>query len=137
MTDRRCFLSHFVLCLAIAGGGFFAYMKGVPQAIYAADESMVTSLIFAAFLGSAAWLGVSSWRMDSRGVHFGHLATEISVMLGLLGTTIGLSLQAKALIGGSAAFGPLATSLFATMSGIAAALALRVMTFNLELGLRK
>ena len=57
-------------------------------------------------------------------------------MAGLVGTAIGLSLQAKALAGGSTSFTALATSLFTSACGVSAAL-LAVMTFNLEAGIRR
>ena len=56
-------------------------------------------------------------------------------MAGFVGTAIGLSLQAKALAGGSTSFTALATSLFTTACGGVAAALIAVMTFNLEAGI--
>ena len=58
-------------------------------------------------------------------------------MLGLFGTAFGLSLQAKALAGGSTSFAALATSLYCTAAGVLGALLVAVLTFNLEQGIRR
>ena len=137
MIDRKTFLSHFVICLAIAGGVSFAYMKGVPQAVYAADESMMTSVIALLFVTSTTRLGYDAWWLDREGPAWGHLTVRLSVMAGIVGTAVGLSLQAKSLIGGSAAFGPLATSLYTTVTGATSAILLELMTFNLEAGIKR
>jgi hypothetical protein len=152
---RLTFLSHFVLCLSCTGLAFFAWVNGVPQMIWANDMSMMTSVIGALFVGSAAWLGCQAWRVgepisnDSGrpGVpssfaflpssDFGHLAERLCVMAGFVGTAIGLSLQAKSLAGGATSFTALATSLFTTASGGTAAAFIAIMTFNLEAGVRK
>lgn len=58
-------------------------------------------------------------------------------MLGLFGTAFGLSLQAKALSAGAAAFTPLATSLYCTASGVLGALIIATLTYNLEQGIKR
>jgi preprotein translocase subunit SecG len=144
------FLSHFVICLAVAAIAFFAAANGVPQTIWADDLSRMTSVIAALFVGASIYLGWQAWRADERdevsdenatsfAVHpdFGHLAERLSVMAGFVGTAIGLSLQAEALAGGSTSFSALATSLFTTACGGVAAAILAVMTFNLEAGMRR
>jgi hypothetical protein len=154
-VSRLTFLSHFILCLACAGLTFFAWVNGVPQIIWANDVSMMTSVIGALFVGSAAWLGWQAWRIgepmsDDRGPsgapspfaflpssHYGHLAERLCVMAGFVGTAIGLSLQAKSLAGGATSFTALATSLFTTASGGVAAAFIAIMTFNLEAGVRR
>ena len=143
--QRQTFLSHFVICLAVAAAAFFAAINGVPQTIWTSDMSMMTSLIAALFVGAAIYLGWQAWRLEasSRQRHsavdssFGHLAERLSVMAGFVGTAIGLSLQAKALAGGSTSFTALATSLFTTACGGVAAALIAVMTFNLEAGIRR
>jgi len=141
--QRLTFLSHFVICLAIAAAAFFATVNGVPQRIWADDMSMMTSLIAALFVGAALYLGLQAWRVGDRGVRpepsadFGHLAERLCVMAGFVGTAIGLSLQAKALAGGSTSFLALATSLFTTATGGVSAALIAVMTFNLEAGIRR
>ncbi len=155
MRNRLTFLSHFVICLGVTATAFFAWLNGVPQTIWREDLSMMTSVIAALFVGTAVRLGWQAWQCDSaswlwasaalRGeraqLHidaaFGHLAERLCVMAGLAGTTIGLSLQAKALMSGSASFGALSTSLFTTASGVTAAALIAVLTFNLENGIRR
>jgi hypothetical protein len=154
-VSRLTFLSHFVLCLACAGLAFFASVNGVPQIVWANDMSMMTSVIGTLFVGSAAWLGWQAWRIgepilddiERSGARssftflpsseYGHLAERLCVMAGFVGTAIGLSLQAKSLAGGATSFTPLATSLFTTASGGTAAALIAIMTFNLEVGVRR
>jgi hypothetical protein len=154
-VPRLTFLSHFVLCLACVGLAFFACVNGVPQMIWANDMSMMTSVIGALFVGSAAWLGWEAWRIeepmsnDKRWTcasvpyafppssDYGHLAERLCVMAGFVGTAIGLSMQAESLAGGATSFTALATSLFTTASGGTAAALIAIMTFNLEAGIRK
>ncbi len=143
---RITFLSHFTICLAFAAGAFFAVVNGLPQTIWANDQSMMTSVIAALFVGSASYLGWLAWLADSSAcpadggsvsADFGHLAERLSVMIGFVGTAVGLSLQAKALAGGSASFGALATSLFTTACGGVSAALLAIMTYSLEVGIRR
>ena len=155
-VPRLTFLSHFIICLACAGLAFFAWVNGVPQTIWANDMSMMTSVIGALFVGSAVWLGWQAWRIDGPtsdgrertdialivyvlppSSDFGHLAERLCVMAGFIGTAIGLPLQAKSLAGGATSFAPLATSLFTTASGGTAAALIAIMTFNLEVGIRR
>jgi hypothetical protein len=143
---RLTFLSHFVICLAIGSATYFAVVNGVPQTIWADDLSHMTSVIAVLFVGASIYLGWQAWIVDDASSSsavprpspdFGHLAERLSVMAGFVGTAIGLSLQAKALAGGSASFTALATSLFTTACGGASAALLAVMTFNLEAGIRR
>jgi hypothetical protein len=154
-VPRLTFLSHFVLCLACAGLAFFASANGVPQIIWANDMSMMTSLIGVLFVASAAWLGWQAWQIGDPMLDvktrssapssfaflpspdYGHLAERLCVMAGFVGTAIGLSLQAKSLAGGATSFTPLATSLFTTATGGTAAALIAIMTFNLEVGVRR
>ena len=146
--QRLTFLSHFLICLAVAAAAFFATINGVPQMVWADDMSMMTSVIAALFGGAAVFLGVQAWRVGdpekdgawlpgTPSADFGHLAERLCVMAGFVGTAIGLSLQAKALAGGSASFVALATSLFTTATGGVSAAVIAVMTFNLEAGIRR
>lgn len=153
---RPTFTAHVVICLTVAGVAFFATANGVPQLIYANDASMMTSVIAALFLGTACSLGRQAWvaddppryfgldaygrRVDTKysvSADFGHDAERWAVMLGFVGTAIGLSLQAKSLAGGATSFTALATSLFTTASGGTAAILISVMTRNLESGIRR
>jgi len=137
---RLTFLSHFVIWLAVGSAVFFATINGVPQTIWADDLSRMTSVIAVLFVGASIYLGWQAWLADDgrqTSSDFGHLAERLSVMAGFVGTAIGLSLQAKALAGGSTSFTALATSLFTTACGGASAALLAVMTFNLEAGIRR
>src|ERR1700757_595092 len=115
---RLTFLSHFVICLAVASVAFFAALNNVPQTIWNDDLSHMTSVIALLFIGASIYLGRQAWIAGgaaSAGPQppspdFGPLAERLSVMAGFVGTAIGLSLQAKALAGGSASFTALATS---------------------------
>lgn len=44
MPKHLTFLSHVVICLAIAAAAFFAWINGVFGAVYRNDASMMTSL---------------------------------------------------------------------------------------------
>ena len=67
----------------------------------------------------------------------GHLSERLCVIAGFVGTAIGLSLQAKSLSGGTTSFTALATSLYTTASGGTAAALIAILTFNLEVGIRR
>jgi hypothetical protein len=152
---RLTFLSHFVICLACGALAFFAFANGVPQTIFANDQSMMTSVIGMLFLGSAACLGREAWLVEEQRTEdagpigdpssvlrspssdYGHLAERLCVMAGFVGTAIGLSLQAKALAGGATSFTALATSLFTTATGGTAATVIAILTFNIEAGIRR
>lgn len=135
---RLTFLSHFVICLACVALVFFAAVNGVPQMIFSVDQSMMTSVIAALFVGAAVYIGWLAWNVSATtDTGFGHLAERLAVMIGFVGTAMGLSLQAKALAGGSASFEALATSLFTTMCGGVAAALIAVMTYSLEAGVAR
>ena len=138
MKDRRCFLTHFVLCLGIAAGAFLASIAGLPKMIWEADASHMTSAIAALFVVAALRLGWQAWTIDGKtSTTFGHLAVRLSPMLGILGTAVGLSMQATSLASGATSFVALATSLYTTACGMLAALLLEILTHNLEAGVEK
>lgn len=137
---RLAFLSHFVICLAVAGASFFAWINGVFQTIWVNDLSMMTSVIAVLFVGTALGLGWQAWHVDTAPettAEFGHLAERLSVMAGFVGTAIGLSLQARSLAGGATSFTALATSLYTTACGGAAAALIAILTYSLEAGIRR
>jgi len=156
MTGRLTFLSHFVICLACAGGAFFAWSRGIPQSVYAGDMSMMTSVIAALFVGTALILGRQAWlagdapvflgldhsgrRIDGRSkldTDFGYLAAELSLIIGVIGMAMGLAMQGKAIAaGGTAIFAAWATQLSATIAGCIACALILLMTFNLERGIK-
>lgn len=155
MRGRVTFLSHFVLCLACAGASFFAWQRGIPQAVYAGDMSMMTSVIGALFVGTAVWLGWQAWEADTVweddpdfgdipaplpnvNPDFGYLAAELSLIIGVIGMAMGLAMQGKAIAaGGTAIFAAWATQLSATITGCVACAIILVMTFSLERGLKQ
>jgi hypothetical protein len=140
--DRRCFLQHFVICLAVCAAAFFAIDYQIPQMIWNGDVSKMTSLIGALFLVSSLYLGSLCWQLSratiasiEKRAEFGWFAAETCVQLALVGTTIGLIMQAKTLVSGTAGLLPLSTSLLTTAVGISASVILRVMAFNLNVGI--
>ena len=138
---RRTFLGHWIICLVCAAAFAFAYAYGIPQLIWASDQSYMTSAIAALVVGAAIWLGRQAWLIDEphkegdwpRG-DFGHEAQLLAPALGMLGTVIGLSMQAKALVAGAAGLGALSTSLFTTGAGIAGFIIIKILTYNFECG---
>ena len=142
-VTRLAFLSHFVLCLAMAAGAYFAWRAGVVQTVWTTDLSMMTSAIAALFVGTAVWLGWQAWLADCFidphrvSAEFGHLAERLAVIFGFVGTAIGLSLQAHSLAGGATSFQALATSLYTTFTGGAAAAGIAIITYSLEQGIKR
>jgi drug/metabolite transporter (DMT)-like permease len=132
--SRQPFLRFFAILLAIIAALTCATNAGVPQAVWRADQSMMTSAIGLLFLMAVARIGFSAWHGgDWRSVEFGHLAVRLSVLCGLFGTSLGLSLQAHSLATeGVAALGALSTSLYTTAAGIVSAALLEILTYNLE-----
>lgn len=156
MLKRPTFLTHFAFCLALVAGGWFAWMKHVPQAIYANDVSMMTSVILGILLYAVGYLGWQAWKTDAEMTYlgldgyrrlrevrvdvdpdYGHFSERIAVMSGFVGTAIGLSMQAVALSSGASSFGALATSLYTTASGGVAAILIAIMTRNVERGVKR
>ena len=131
---RQPFLRFYACHLAIVAGFVHGCRDGAPQAVWRADQSMMTSAIAALFALAVVRIGVSAWGGgDWRTVEFGHLAVRLSVMFGFVGTALGLSMQAHALATeGAAALGALSTSLFTTATGGVSAAILEVLTYNLE-----
>src|SRR6185312_8132554 len=159
---RKTFVAHWIICLVCLGVFSFAWRYGVPQLIWASDASYMTSAIAALVVGTAIWLGWQAWHVDSpspaqifglrpsiwkegapmRGgplpnADFGQEAQLLAPALGMLGTVIGLSMQAKALVAGAASLGALSTALFTTGVGIAGFIVLKVLTLNLEAGIKR
>jgi hypothetical protein len=142
----------------MAGMAYYAWATGAIVMIWETDQSMMTSAIAVLLVGTMVSLGIKCWAIDHvaefearvmakhpdakavsqlDGADSGHLAERLAVMAGFVGTAIGLSMQAKALAGGSTSFVALATSLFTTASGGTAAGLIAIMTFNLETGIKR
>jgi len=125
------FLTEFTIVLACMGGAAFAWQVGLLQAIWAADESYMTSAIAALFVVTCAVIMRSAWA--ERDSSFGHVAEGAFPLLGGLGTAYGISMQAEALAtNGMASAGALKTVFFATMAGFAASFIVKWMTYFLE-----
>lgn len=71
------------------------------------------------------------------GSSFGHYAKEASVMLGLLGTVIGLSMQLAAAHGSVESLSAFSTQFASTGCGIVSALLIFTMTTNIEAAKRR
>jgi hypothetical protein len=153
--QRLTFLTHVVLCLAFTAGAFFAWRAGVPQIVWATDRSMTTSVIAVLVAGSAIYMAKKAWWLGSienacaarqalvgrafpdNHFAFGHLVQLLSPAIGMFGTALGLSMQARELVAGAASFEALSTSLYATAAGVAGFIALAIMTHSLECGIRR
>ena len=143
MTGRRTFLAWFLCALALAAGAAFAVRIGAAEAVWRGDASHMTSVIAVLCAATVVWLGRAAWERDgipvayAPSLAFAHLGERLSVLLGLLGTVAGLSLQATALAAsGSASFGALATGLYSTGTGIGSAVIISVLAFVVERGAR-
>jgi threonine/homoserine/homoserine lactone efflux protein len=153
------FLSHFVLCLAISAGAFFAYQAGIPQMVAANDVARwFGGAIGLLFVWTAVWLGWQAWRADIRWTNvtaglssprfnyhpedgladasFGHLVQLLCPAIGMLGTVVGLSLAFKD-AGSPEMFKGATTAFFSTGVGITAMILVMVLTANLESGIRR
>ena len=155
MTDKRAFLQWFALLLSFVAAAFFAAYYGLLQTVWRTDVTFMTSTIAVAFVGTALYLGWASWRFDRAvnrdrfqkamaDVGIGHNAADVVMRLGLLGTVIGLSLQAQAMAAinfddpnNLIAFIKvvalaLGSAFFATGCGIVGSIGINIMTANLN-----
>ncbi len=138
---KKTFLAHFVLCLAVAAGAWLAHLHGEFAAIWAADQSYMTSAIGALFVIVSLWLAAEAWKGDA-GVevdtHIGYLAAELCLVFGVIGMVAGLAKQGAAIaVGGNAVFAAWAQQLNATLVGCAACAVLLMMAYNVERGARR
>lgn len=137
---RLTFLSHFILCLAVAAGAWFAWRAGAVATVWASDARIMSGVILAWFVGSALWLGRLAWLADTEHVNarFGYVATEMAVVLGVLGMALGLSWQGQAIATqGTAIFSAWAVQLYSTILGVGTCAILLLMTFNLNSGVHR
>ncbi len=157
MSDKRCFLQWFVLCLSFTVIAFFAAYYGVFQRVWVVDVTHLTSVIAAIFVAACGYLGVASWRYDNPFQHpgtrfatavadsnVGRAAAYIVTLIGLLGTAIGLMLQVQAMATIDlsnaqhalqfvvAVLSGLGTALYATACGIVGSIGITVLGSNLE-----
>ena len=147
MRERIVFLTEFVIALAVVVGVAFAWQLGVVKAIWQADESYMTSAIAALFVVTVADILRKSWESREtvatddmiilkgpRDARLGHWAERSLPMLGLLGTVIGVSLQAQAKASGLESLSALQTGLYASACGMGASFIISYMTHVLESG---
>lgn len=150
MIDRVCFLRWFGIVLAYLTASFFAWYYGVFSDVYTVDVTHITSVIGVIFVISVAYLGIASWRADVRPSNanadaaLGRTLAFIVTLVGLLGTSLGLMLQVKAMgsidvsnvqnvVGFVATIGAaFGTALYCTVSGILASIGITILTSNLE-----
>jgi hypothetical protein len=161
---KRCFLQWFLLTLAYAVGGFFAFRFGLPQAIWHGDSTHLTAVIGVVSLAAVIYLGFAAWEFDADGpwkdiryhsrtaraeaaATLGRTAAFLITLIGLLGTAIGLMLQVKAMASVdvnssqsvlafvSAIGGALGTALYATSCGIVGCIGITLLTSNIEYAL--
>ncbi len=135
--DRRCFLQHLVICLAVLAGVFYAAVKGAPQQVWRTDLSYMTSLVAGLVILAAVYLGWQAWSVSERtSSAFGLFAMGLCPLLGLLGTSTGLRLNVTSLAVGGSGLLPLSTSIETMQIGVLGLIIIAVMTFNLEAGIR-
>ena len=155
MTDKRCFLQWFVLCLGYAVITFFAAYYGVFQQVWTVDVTHLTSVIAMMFIAACGYLGAASWRYDNpwlkqdkrfaqavADTNIGRAAAYLVTLLGLLGTVIGLTIQVRAMASIDlsnaqhalqfvvAVLSGLGTALYATGCGIVASFGITVSRFT-------
>lgn len=102
--DKRCFLQWFALALSYVVAAYFAFVHHIPQVVYNADATYMTSVIAAVFVAAVAYLGFASFRYSDRtpnlagaDSNLGHVAVYITTLLGIFGTVIGIGMQLKAM----------------------------------------
>ena len=149
--NRRCFVQWFEIVLAYAVGLFFVSAAGLPQAIWHSDVSHMTGVIAVLFTVATFYLGFASFRYNDStptvagaDSNLGHVAVYVATLIGLLGTTIGLILQVKAMgsldltsPANAIAFIPrvlssLSTALYCTACGIVASIAIYLQCANID-----
>ncbi len=157
VADHRTFLSHFVLCLAIAAGAYFAYRAGIPQMVAANDVARwFGGAIGALFVWTAVWLGWQAWCVEPAAgavyrwattdekapcpsqadAHFGHLMQLMFPAIGMLGTVVGLSLAFRN-AGTPEMMAGAATAFYSTGCGIVAMILTMGLTYSLENGIAR
>jgi hypothetical protein len=140
-VTRLTFLSHFVICLAIAAGFYFAWRAGIPQMV---AENIVGrwfgGVIGTLFVWTAAWLGLLAWFADDSdfevAADFGHLMQLMFPAIGMLGTVVGLSLSFRN-AGTPEMMAGAATAFYSTGCGILAMILTMAMTYSLECGIAR
>ena len=134
---KNAFVQYFIMLLVAIIIFFYALYQGLPQSIWLNDASHFTSVIWLVLLYSLFRIGKQSWELNWRNCDkiladdWGVFATYACPMLGIIGTTYGLSLQATVLASGSVGLVPLTTSLYTTMVGAGAGLMVYLFHYTL------
>jgi hypothetical protein len=136
------FLQWFLGMLALFAGLFYATAVGFTGHVWSADESHVTAVIVAVTFLCLLRLGYISWILGEDNHNEVRLKARwplVSIiafpLLGVIGTTIGFSMQADAIVtGGGAGVSPLSTSLFTVMFGAGACIIVLAAWYNVKHG---
>ena len=104
VDSKRCFLQWFALTLSYVVAAYFAFVHHIPQTVFYADTTYMTSVIAAVFVAAVAYLGFASFRYSDHtptiagaDSNLGHVAVYITTLLGIFGTVIGIAMQLKAM----------------------------------------
>lgn len=134
---HRCFVQHFVLCLALLVAVCFGWFQGILQETWRTDLSYTTSIIAGYVLVSAFLLGWQSWRVASdTQPYWAIYAMGVLPLWGILGTTTGLRINIVALSLGSSGLTPLGTSIVTIQAGAIGLIIVSTLVFNLDWGAR-
>jgi MotA/TolQ/ExbB proton channel family len=143
VNARLTFLSHFVIVLACAGVGFFAWTNGVLlQGTQEPVVAGVAATIGALFISGVIWLGWQAWIVDNEDgaegdASYGDYLILIFPAIGLVGTVSGLGVvfahlgdQAALAVGGAQAF-------YSARFGIVAMILIATLSYSLERGIKR
>ena len=137
MTDRRCFLTHFILCLGIAAGAFLAWVAGLPTMIWAADASHMTSAIALLFVAMMIRIGWQAWSVGAdTDREDGESAQLTFLLLALIGTGVGFTLKLQAGVT-AASLAASGTAVYSMICGAAAAVCIEPLNLNLRKGINR
>jgi hypothetical protein len=136
--DRRCFIQHFVLCLAYTAMAVEAWVQGSIQAIWQTDLSYMTSVVAGLMVFTCLYVGWQTWTLNPKSnAHFGLLVMSVCPLIGLYGTATGLQANIAALSSGASGLTPLGTSLVTMKVGVLGLILTTILVFNLEWGVRR
>lgn len=151
MLNYRCFLQCFLVCLSYLTLAFFGWDYGVLQNVWTTDASHMSAIIGGVFVIVCSYMAFASFRLEQHDfkraeadASLGRAAAFLVTLIGLLGTVLGLRSQVLAMgavdvsnpqniLSFISAIGSaLGTALYATASGIVAAIGITILTVNLE-----
>jgi hypothetical protein len=138
MNDRKCFVTHFLICLAVFTAFFYCWRLGLVQDTFRSDVSYMTSVTAALVLIAMVVLGKQAWSVDrDTEPHAGVFIIGICPLVGLLGTSTGLRENVKTLVAGTSGLIPLSTAIQTMQVGILGLLIVALLVFNLDAGARR